>query len=179
MKKLKMLVAMLMAVVVLVGANAQTASASVKINKKKIVLVPKKTYKLKVKGTNKKVKWKSSKKSIATVSKDGTVKAKKKGTTIVTGKVNGKKYSCTVKVQNAYTTKQIIGMLEKYLKKKGYTSKYYIDIESDEGNKVRLHAYNLGSDMSFTIGWYTINKKTGKGVDDIFFDKIDFSKYAN
>ena len=45
-----------------------------------------------------KVKWKSSKKRVATVSKKGVVKAKKKGTTTITAKVNGKTYKCKVKV---------------------------------------------------------------------------------
>lgn len=44
------------------------------------------------------VKWKSSKKSVATVSSAGTIKAKKKGTATITATVGGKKYSCKVTV---------------------------------------------------------------------------------
>ena len=52
--------------------------------------------------TNKKVKWKSSKKSVATVSKDGTVKAKKKGTTTITCTAqdgSGIKATCKITVK--------------------------------------------------------------------------------
>ena len=46
----------------------------------------------------KKVTWSSSNKKVAAVSKKGKVTAKKLGTAKITAKVNGKKYTCTVKV---------------------------------------------------------------------------------
>lgn len=45
------------------------------------------------------VKWSSSKKSVATVSSKGVVVGKKKGTTIITAKVNGVKKTCKVTVK--------------------------------------------------------------------------------
>lgn len=74
--------------------------SKIKLNKKKVTLYVGQKVRLKVKGTKKKVKWKSSKKKIATVSKKGTVKAKKKGTAKITAKVAGKKLVCKVKVKN-------------------------------------------------------------------------------
>lgn len=56
-------------------------------------------YWLKIKGTNKKVTWSSSNKKIATVSSYGKVCAKKKGTCIITARVNNKDYRCTIKVK--------------------------------------------------------------------------------
>lgn len=73
-------------------------AASIKINKKKIVLDKGKTFQLKIQGTKKKVTWKSNKPSVAKVSSKGKVTAKKKGTAKITAKVNGKKYTCTVTV---------------------------------------------------------------------------------
>ena len=42
--------------------------------------------------------WTSSDKSVATVSKDGQVTAKKKGTAVITGKADGRTYTCNLKV---------------------------------------------------------------------------------
>lgn len=52
-----------------------------------------------MKGTKKKVKWSSSKKKIATVTKKGVVKAKKKGTAKIVAKIGKKKYTCKVVVK--------------------------------------------------------------------------------
>ena len=56
---------------------------------------------LRVKGTKKKVKWSSSKKSIATVSKKGKVRAKKAGKTVITAKVGSKNLKCRITVKKA------------------------------------------------------------------------------
>ena len=81
------------------GAADQAHAAS--ISKKSVTVTKGKTYKLKLKKvTAKKVKWSSSKKSVATVSKSGTVKAKKAGKATITAKYKGKKYKCKVTVVN-------------------------------------------------------------------------------
>ena len=54
----------------------------------------------KVKGTKKKVKWSSTKKSVATVNKKGVVTAKKKGTAYIKAKVGKKTYKCKVTVKS-------------------------------------------------------------------------------
>ena len=61
------------------------------INKTFITLPKKNSYTLKVKGTKKKVKWSSSKKKVAVVTKSGKVTAKKSGTAYITARVNGQK----------------------------------------------------------------------------------------
>lgn len=180
MKKIKIYLVMMLAVMMLVGVNAQTTQAAEKINKKKIVLVKKKKYTLKIKGTTNKVKWSSSNKAVATVAKDGKVTGKKKGTAIVTGKVNNKKYTCKVKVQSKYTNSQLEKMVHRYLKANNLVGdRYYLSISSEEGNEVLFHAYAMDVHWTQTIGWYSIDRRTGKGMDTIFFKKIDFSKYAN
>ena len=53
--------------------------------------------------TAKKIKWSSSKKSVATVKKDGStciITAKKPGKAIITAKYKGKKYKCKLTVKN-------------------------------------------------------------------------------
>ncbi len=76
-------------------------ASSIKINSKSKTLKVKQTYKLKILGTNKKVKWSSGNTKVATVSSNGKVTAKKKGITTITAKVGNKKYHCKVTVKNA------------------------------------------------------------------------------
>jgi hypothetical protein len=108
MKLLKrMLIALLVACSVILVAPVVTPlfsdtytveAASIKLNKTSITLGVGSTYKLKVKGTSKKVTWSSSDKSIAKVNSKGKVTAVKKGTVTITAKVGNKKYKCKVKV---------------------------------------------------------------------------------
>lgn len=84
------------------GTSAMSAqAATAKLNKKKLTLMAGNTYTLKVKKASGKVKWKSSKKSVATVSSKGKVKAKKAGSATITARVSGKKLTCRVKVKSA------------------------------------------------------------------------------
>lgn len=78
----------------------RTEAASPKISKKSIGLIVGEKYTLKVSGVSKsKVTWKSSKTSVATVTKNGKVTAKKRGTAKISAKIKGgKTLKCTVKV---------------------------------------------------------------------------------
>lgn len=76
-------------------------AATVKLNKKSLTLEVGKTYTLKVTGTKSKVTWSSNKKSVATVSTKGKVKAIKAGKAVITATVNKKKYTCNVTVKKA------------------------------------------------------------------------------
>ena len=105
----------------------------------------KKTLKVKNAGKKAKLKWSSNKKSIATVSKKGVVKAVKAGNAIVTCKVttkNGKttKLTCKVAVKKtAKVTSLTVGSqkeLEKALKNKNVT----IDIQAIKPNTYRENA---------------------------------------
>ena len=69
------------------------------ISKKEITLRKGKSYRLRIKGTNAFVDWKSSNKGVATVSMFGNVKALSSGSTVVYGKVKGKTLKCTVRVR--------------------------------------------------------------------------------
>lgn len=68
------------------------------INHDSLKLKPGETKKLKVKGTASFVSWKSSNNKVATVSMFGKVRAKKKGTAVIYGRVKGKTLKCTIKV---------------------------------------------------------------------------------
>lgn len=75
------------------------ADNNIKLNKKKVTIVIGKSVKLKLSGADN-VKWKSSDKKIATVSKTGKVKAKSEGKCTITAVYDGKSYSCRVTVKS-------------------------------------------------------------------------------
>ena len=86
-KRLYTLLLMLTLVLTLsLGMSVSAAKKSVTLDKNKITVYVGETAKLKaaVTGTKKKPTWKSSKKTVATVSSNGVIKAKKAGTTPIT-----------------------------------------------------------------------------------------------
>ena len=82
----------------LAGGTTVTAKTP-KLNTKSITLTVGKSKQLKVKNTKKKIKWSTSSKKIAKVSKKGKVTAVKKGSCKITAKVAGKKLVCKVTVK--------------------------------------------------------------------------------
>lgn len=96
MKKLYALVLSVILCLVLIAP--QIASAQVKLSKTKATMEVNTTLKLKVSGTAEKVSWSSTKKTIAKVSKYGTVTALKKGKATIIATVGDKRYSCAVTV---------------------------------------------------------------------------------
>lgn len=100
MKKVcgKLLIGMMLCLAFSIGFASMQAEAAPKLNKKNVTLTVGQKVKLKVKGTKKKVKWSSTKKSVCTV-KNGTVTAKKKGTATIKAKVAKKTLKCKVTVK--------------------------------------------------------------------------------
>jgi uncharacterized repeat protein (TIGR02543 family) len=86
----------------------QTNTVGLSIVKKK--LLAGQGVSLKLKGASGTVKWSSSKKSVATVSSNGTVKAKKKGKTVITAQYGGKKYKSTISVEAPKLSKSKVSM---------------------------------------------------------------------
>lgn len=86
--------------VVLIGQPAATAEAKTKLSKSKATICVGETLALKMSGTTKKVTWKSTKKSVAVVDKNGVVTGKKKGSSVIKGSVGGKSYSCKITVKS-------------------------------------------------------------------------------
>lgn len=105
MKKMKKMIACLLAAGLVtsgISGTDITASAKKKIvlNKKKLVLTVGKKADLRLKGAKaKKVKWKSSKKKVVSVTSKGIVKGKKAGKAVVSAKYGGKTYKCKVTVK--------------------------------------------------------------------------------
>ncbi len=81
------------------GAGGEVqAKKKISLNRKRVTLKVGKSTRLKVKGTKKKVTWKSNKKKVATVNKKGKVRARRVGNARITAKVAGKKLVCRVVV---------------------------------------------------------------------------------
>ena len=81
---------------VLCMAPGEAQAAAIQISAKQVLMSRGQSYTLKLKNA-KKVKWSSSKKTVATV-KNGKVKVKKQGKTTITAKSGKKNYKCIVNV---------------------------------------------------------------------------------
>ena len=103
--------ALLLALILAIGFSPVTnveAKAAPRLNYRKVTLVQGKKKRLKVRNLRRrrKVKWYSTKKSVATVNRKGVVKAKRKGKAYIIAKVGKKKYRCKVIVKKKVSKKK-------------------------------------------------------------------------
>jgi len=118
------------------------------ISSEDITLEEGKTKTLKVNGTSSKVSWSSSKKSVATVSNKGVVKAKKAGKAVITAKCGKFTLKCKVTVKKKPVSYNVIAKKMKTFAKKNKNYKFEnIDI----GNKCRLYGYQGTATSSDSI----------------------------
>lgn len=151
MKRIKTIICMILALVmVLTGFSplqAESVSAMTKkngLNKTQVTMYPGESVKLSVNGA-KNVKWKSSNVKTATVSKKGTVTAKKGGSAKITATVGKKTYSCkvTIKKKPAVTRGEWIAALLKQtgIKTSKISSYHFSDTKQYRAGKVIETAY--------------------------------------
>lgn len=95
---LLVLVMVIGAVSVITPIESVNAATKPKLSKTSVIMVKGQTTTLRVKNTASKIIWKSSKPTVAKVSK-GKIKALKKGTTTISAKVNGVTLKCKVEVE--------------------------------------------------------------------------------
>lgn len=112
MNKIKKLAIFALVTVLVFSLQVDAKKKKVKLNGDNISLYVGDSYTLKLKNTKGKVKWSSSKKSVATVSSKGKVRAKKSGTCKITAKVGKKKYTCRVTVKKEKVKKKIIQVIK-------------------------------------------------------------------
>lgn len=145
---MKRMLSFILAITIMSGfaINSATAKSKIKLNKSSTVLKIGKTLQLKVKGTNAKVKWSSSNKSIATVSAKGKVTAKKAGNVKIFAKVNNQKLVCKIKIK----AKKI--------------SLSYSALSLLEGEKVTVTLKNAVSKVKWSSKNNNIATVTQKGV---------------
>ena len=99
-QKIKGLISVALCLVLIIQSASINAATKVKINKKTASIYIGETVQLKIKGTKKKVTWKSSNNKVATVTSKGRVKGINKGTTKIIATVSKKKYTCKVTVKS-------------------------------------------------------------------------------
>lgn len=161
-----------------VAANGQTKYCKVKveapkISKTNLTLETGERNKLKISGCKHNIKWKSNKKEIASVDRNGQVYAKEPGKTTVIGKVHGKQYKCTVKVTKPKITDiDILNPIDTMQFNSTYTLEVvtdnddifdYVDVEatsSDESiisvsdtydNEIELETNDVAGSATITI----------------------------
>ena len=109
------------------------AAEKVRISKSSLNMEVGKSTTLKVIGTKKKAKWSSSNKSVATVSLNGKVKAKKVGKATITAKIGKKSYKCKVTVKKASKNTAKVGF---YVG--GSDNSRRVAVQEISGNKVKF-----------------------------------------
>ena len=173
MKKGFRLLSMLLAVVMVMTLTPVRVEAKgAHLNKTKVTISVGDKAKLKVAGASGKIKWTTSKKSVATVTQKGVVKAKKEGTAIVKAKIGKKVLKCKVVVEDdddwddeedVEDTEEVVSnstpvdKVKTYLKEHGGRNTYGNPVINMEYGDARYAIiYNLDSDalefMCFFMG---------------------------
>lgn len=106
MKNIKKLLSIMIIALLVVTAIPIQAEAAVKISATKKTMYVGDTMTLKVTGTKAKVKWSSSNKNVASVTKKGKVSAKQSGTATITAKVKKKTLKCKVTVKAKFSASE-------------------------------------------------------------------------
>ena len=146
----------LMMVFSIFPATQVNAATKPKLSKTKITMTVGQSKKLKVKGISKKrakrIKWKSSKKKVVTVTKTGKLKARKAGKAVITAKIGKKKLKCKVVVKRK-RKKSTKKKESNSSSKKMWLSKTSVTLQAGSGVDLVLHnAKNV-------VKWSSSNNK--------------------
>lgn len=126
-------------------------AAPARLNKKTVTLRIGRTTTLRVSGTNEKITWCSTKKSVATVTSRGKVTAKKIGTAKICAKFSGKKLYCTVKVAGSAADSKSGGKLNPLSAYDEHTISYYDDGKKIGTFKIKLTKFLSGDSAAKRI----------------------------
>lgn len=144
----KKMLSLLLAVSLLVGAividTPSASAATVKLNKSSVTLKLGRSTKLKVLGTTSKITWRTTKKSVATVTSSGKVVGKKVGSAKICAKFDGKKLFCTVTVSGTTADTKAGGRLNPLSAYDEHTVNYYEDGKKVGTFKIKLEAFSSG-----------------------------------
>lgn len=150
------------------------AKSKIKLNKTSIAINKGRSYKLKLKGTKRKVKWRSSNKKIATVSKKGTVKGKANGYAKITAKVGKKKYTCKVYVGKCIYSNKHISVY--YRSITPCTVRFFIKNKTKRSIEFTASTLALDSANFYGGGNAIIKKNSITSLDFDTYDESNFKK---
>lgn len=154
-------------------------AASPKLSKKKITMTVGTQKQLTVKNTKKTIKWQSSSKKIAKVSKKGLVTAKKEGKATITATIGKKKLSCKATVkENPQMEKEIYTYVGKKIKLEvtGTTKKIQWKSANPKIAKVSPKGIVTGKRAGLTTVKATIGEKILKCRVNVSSESIIVSK---
>ena len=80
------------------------------------------------------------------------------------------------KSASGYTNVELCKMAQDYYERHYNYRLPIAEVDSTEGDNVTIHLYVDMGDHTATSAWYVIDRKTGRGYDDLFGDKIDLTK---
>lgn len=168
-------IAMLLMIVLAVGmlsVSQVSAASKLKLNAAKANLTVGQSKQLKVKNTKKKVTWSSNKKSVATVSKTGKVKAKKAGKTTITAKVGKTRLKCVITVKNKAAKKKV---LVAYFSATGSTKRVAGFIKSAanaDTYRIKPQKPYTEDDLDWTVNSSRVNQEHNAGSEPAISGKI-------
>lgn len=145
-----------------IGIKAKT-----RINKKVKIIYLGDTLNLKVKSKEKRVKWSSSNKKIATVNKKGRVKGKRVGKITITAKTKNKVYKFPVTIKG-YSIEEMEEKVNQYFKKSKKYNVYFVAYDTPPEQKGNVYNYYIrstgGTQANVMVGYLEVNIKSGKGI---------------
>lgn len=177
---LRFLAVLLAALIAAIGLNSYMSNSNAakpKLSKTKLTLNVGGSKTLTLKNNKKKVKWSSSKKSVATVNSNGKVTAKKAGKATITAKVGSKKYKCkitvkAVKVKSVKLAGATTGKLPK-----GYKFKLYETVQVSPANATNKSvSYSSNNKKVATVSSKGVVTTKGYGTAKITVKAKDGSK---
>lgn len=144
------LLVILLAAICIMPQAQEAQAATLRLNKVKVTLAKGAKVNLKVAGTNKRPKWSTDKKKVATVTSKGVVTAKGKGVARITAKIGKKKLVCRVTVE-APNTNSVAGI---------DIGDFYT-IKTGKSKVLRAYIYPLHSTNKY-ITWKSSNENIVK-----------------
>lgn len=173
MKKLLVfLICMMMAIAVVPASEVQAAKAKPKLSVKAKTLTVGKTYKIKLKNSGSKVKWKSSKKSVVSIQKKKgnvvTIKAKKPGKATITATYKKKKYKCKITVKQKkeqVTDNPVLNATDVTLYKR---SEQYANYIKQDANHTEEFQFKVTGTKKEVQKWELV------GEDAFYFEITDY-----
>jgi hypothetical protein len=148
------------------AATTTTTTKKLKLSATKVSMAVGMTYTLKLKGLDnqKKAKWISSKKGVATVDKFGIVKAVAPGKTAITAKYKGKTYKCIVTVYENYVKLDTSKQPWKYTLNNNICYQFNeMSFDKDGNLKVKIQFYDDSAIYKYTIYSFSLKIRGTNG----------------